>query len=44
MKSFREDENIALEGTVSQIFDVVPSLYFILKNGKLLLHFQNFLF
>ena len=41
MKFFRDDDNIALEGTVSQIFDLGPSFYFIWKNGKLLPHFSN---
>ena len=28
-------DNTYMEGTVSQIFDIGPSFYFVIKNGKL---------
>ena len=39
MTFFRDDYNIALEGTMSQIFYLGSSFYFIEKNRKLLLYF-----
>ena len=34
-------DNIHLEGTVSQIFNLGPSFYFMSKNGKLFVIFCN---
>ena len=33
--------NMHLEGTVSQMFDLGHSFYFMSKNGKLFVHFCN---
>ena len=33
-----------LEGTVSQIFYLGPSFYFMTKNGKLFVFFENLIF
>ena len=37
-------ENIHLEGTVSQIFDLGPSFIFMTKNGKIFYHFLQLFF
>ena len=34
MKFLQDVDNIHTEGTVSQIFDIGPSFYFVIKNGK----------
>ena len=35
MKFLSVVDNTHMEGTVSQIFDIGPSFYFMIKNGKL---------
>ena len=35
MKSLPVVDNTQMKGTVSQIFDISPSFYFMIKNGKL---------
>ena len=44
MKFETDVENIHNEGTLSQIFYLGPSFYFIRKNGKLLVYFSNIFF
>ena len=41
MKFLPVVDNIQMEGTVSQIFDIGPSFYFMIKNGK---HFVTVFF
>ena len=37
-------DNIYMEGTVSQNFDIGPSFYFMTKNGKLFAFFRSLIF
>ena len=44
MKFYTLVNNINMEGTVSQIFDIGPSFIFMSKNGKILVIFSIFIF
>ena len=44
MKFYTLVNNIHMKGTVSQIFDIVPSFIFMSKSGKILVIFSIFIF
>ena len=44
LRFYRGIDNIHIEGSVSQIFDSELSLYFMSKNGKLLVIFLTLFF